>query len=164
MSTGYRLVRTVGLEIGAGVVYGVTMVVLAVAMGPALTAGLAVLVVPAVLKGWFQLVGATALDRRSVHLVAMFATVGVIVVLWVGFGDTIEDLSSTLNATSAAVIVGVLGVVAMIAWPLAILVYAVRMLVDDATSVGFWYYPWTVFVSIGVLFWSTVIVRVITGA
>jgi hypothetical protein len=42
--------------------------------------------------------------------------------------------------------------------------YAVRMLDDDATSVGLWYYPWTVFVSIGVLFWSTVIVRIITGA
>jgi hypothetical protein len=27
-----------------------------------------------------------------------------------------------------------------------------------------WYYPWTVFVSIGVLFWSTVIVCIVTGA
>jgi hypothetical protein len=149
--------------VAAGLVYVVTMVVLALALGSVLGAVLVVLIVPAVLKGWSRVAGAAVEDQRTVHLVAMLATVGVIVGLWVGVGDGIEDLSSTLNATTAAVIVGVLGVVAMVAWPLAIVVYAVAMLADDARGVGLWYYPCTVFVSVGVLFWSAVIVRIITG-
>jgi hypothetical protein len=161
VSTEHRLVRFLGPELAASAAYVVTMCGLALATGSVTAAVLTLLIAPAVLKGWSQLAGAAS--RRSVHLLAMFATVGVIAGLWIGLGDVIEDLPSTLNATTTALVFGVLGVIAVIAWPLAILVYVAVMLGEDAQQVGPWYHPFTVFVSIGVIFWSVVIVRAITG-